>query len=794
MLMGGRLGVMRIGRCGRHSLKAALLVGALALVPALAWASPRENPLPPLPVYKHSTAPPVITPPPDDGLESGGFYIEANQLVDDETGHAVSAHGQVEARYNGRTLRADDVVYDTQTGVVTAKGDVTIVNPDGTAEYSQSAVLDREMSAGVAMAFSTRLQETFRQTGGGLARPVEVSIAAASAVHPSPTLTELNQAIFTACPVCAKKPVPTWSIKAKKVIEDKKRQVIIFHDAVIEVRGVPIFYAPVLINADPAVKRKSGLLIPEINISSLRGLSYEQPYLQVISPSEDLIVSPQINTKVNPFLNVDWRKRFYSGAIDVRAGYTYEEDFNSEGEKLGNPTSRSYILAKGEFAINDDWDWGFTAERASDPLIFDRYSVADPFIERGLYSADDRRLISQLYTTYQIPDLYISVAAMDVQGLRSTDVQGTFPAIAPLVRASWEPDFSVLGGRLRVNASGVVLTRDESPADPALPGTDSRRGTIDANWQSTFILPNGIRLDPFVDVRGDLYSLADLPAPYASNATIARGLPAAGVDITWPFVRRDGNLTIVLEPIAQVVLAPVIKQDPRIPNEDSVDFAFDETNLFQIQKSPGFDLIDSGQQFNVGGRATVVSDDGYYASALIGRSFRAEPDPSLPINSGLSGNLSDWIMAASASPLNGVNFFTRWRLDSSSFTINFMETGVDVTTSRFDGQVRYIQEAQDPATSLPVQDIDFHGEFFVLKNWGFSAYGAREFNTGVWQQSDFGIVYRDECIRVEILYNRNNTNNGVLGPSQGVGFRLSLATFGNSVYSRSEAETQPVPP
>jgi hypothetical protein len=97
-------------------------------------------------------------------------------------------------------------------------------------------------------------------------------------------------------------------------------------------------------------------------------------------------------------------------------------------------------------------------------------------------------------------------------------------------------------------------------------------------------------------------------------------------------------------------------------------------------------------------------------------------------------------------------------------------------------------------TGLPVKDLDFHGEVFILKNWGISAYGAREFQTGVWRQADFGIVYRDQCIRVEILYNRNDTNNGVLGPSQGVGFRLSLATFGNSVYSRSEAETQPVPP
>ena len=55
--------------------------------------------------------------------------------------------------------------------------------------------------------------------------------------------------------------------------------------------GVPLVYLPAMSLPDPEVKRKSGLLVPEINISSLRGLSYEQPYLQVISPSEDLVIT-----------------------------------------------------------------------------------------------------------------------------------------------------------------------------------------------------------------------------------------------------------------------------------------------------------------------------------------------------------------------------------------------------------------------------------------------------------------------------------------------------------------------
>src|SRR5262249_23322 len=156
------------------------------------------------------------------------------------------------------------------------------------------------------------------------------------------------------------------------------RQIVFFRDAILEVRGIPVFYIPVLWQVDPAVDRKSGFLVPSIGSSTMRGFSWEQPYLQIISRSEDLLISPQISTKVNPVLDLEWGKRFYSGAFDVRAGYTYEQDFDSHGHRFGDRTSRSYVLAKGLFAIDQNWRWGFTAERTSDPLLFDKYQIADP--------------------------------------------------------------------------------------------------------------------------------------------------------------------------------------------------------------------------------------------------------------------------------------------------------------------------------------------------------------------------------------------------------------------------------
>ena len=80
----------------------------------------------------------------DDGLKGGGFYLESDSLIQDDANHRVIAEGSVEVRYMGRVLRADEVDYQTQTGVVTARGHVTIVNVDGAWQFSNAITLDKD--------------------------------------------------------------------------------------------------------------------------------------------------------------------------------------------------------------------------------------------------------------------------------------------------------------------------------------------------------------------------------------------------------------------------------------------------------------------------------------------------------------------------------------------------------------------------------------------------------------------------------------------------------------------------
>ena len=136
--------------------------------------------------------------------------------------------------------------------------------------------------------------------------------------------------------------------------------------------------------------------------------------------------------------------------------------------------------------------------------------------------------------------------------------------------------------------------------------------------------------------------------------------------------------------------------------------------------------------------------------------------------------------------MKGLEFFTRARLDSGDFTLNRLEIGAALVSTRVNASVSYLQEQEDP-TGVPVKDIDFKGEFYITKHWGITAYGAREFEAGAWRRRDFGIVYKDDCIRVEVIYRRDDTftTEYDMGSVAGVSLRLTLATLGNSGYSPS---------
>lgn len=811
---------MRGARAAHNRFSKLALLGGAAM--ALVFSSdalaqtpfelPTRSPDSVAPVLRNDTpAPPAPAPPApaDDALGPHGFYLEANSLTRDDKANIWIARGQVEARYQGRVLRGDEVIYNVGTGAVTVNGHGQIISADGTAVFGDHVELDDKMRAGFARGFSAH------ETGN-------TTVAADVAIRRSEMVNDLRRAIYTPCNVCAENgnpKEPTWSIQATKMVEDRARHIVTYRNAIVRVKGIPVFYTPVFWHPDPDSPPTSGLLTPKISVSSKRGLSYEQPYLQVLSPSAQLFISPQINTEVNPFLNVEYRERFYSGEMDIRAGYTYSQDFTGRGKEFGDLTSRSYILADGAFELTPNWSWGFGLERTSDPLLFEKYSVPSVFDDtRGIFSTDTQRLVSQLFTTRQDTDSYLSISLMSFQGLRQlpnpnntsttvTENNSVFPFVAPLIEGRWDPDFDIAGGQLHFVGNAVLLERSESPyavtsTGSPVPGPDSRTASADLDWTRSFTFSNGIRLEPFADLRGDIYNLSDITPvgttlfegaaqPQAdgipiqsgptnpNNKTLLNGVPTLGLNFSWPFIRQSGGTTIVLEPIAQLALSPNIKIDPEIPNEDSTVFQYDETSLFDADKFPGYDVFDSGQRLNIGGRATFQWGAGLNAHLLVGQTFRASTTNIFPAGTGLNNTSSDWVVSADVTPISGLQLSAHSLIDSAG-NIPLADIGANVAFTGVSGYIRYQIDNTDPATKF--SDLEGAAEIYFTKHWGLGLSGVRDLEFNAWRLRDISLIYKDECIRVQVIYQHQDTIQGQLGASDTVLLRLTLATLGAEGY------------
>ncbi|HVK79126.1 MAG TPA: hypothetical protein VM915_00805, partial [Verrucomicrobiae bacterium] len=91
---------------------------------------------------------------------SENVLLEADEVINDEAAGTVTAQGDVQVRYQGRTMRADQLVYNLETGVIRAIGNVQIVLEDGSTTYADAVEADEAMNVGAASELRARLGDS----------------------------------------------------------------------------------------------------------------------------------------------------------------------------------------------------------------------------------------------------------------------------------------------------------------------------------------------------------------------------------------------------------------------------------------------------------------------------------------------------------------------------------------------------------------------------------------------------------------------------------------------------------
>lgn len=685
--------------------------------------------------------------------------LEADSLTNDEASETITAEGSVEARYQGRVLRADRLIYDLKSRRIRAQGKVEIVDPDGAIRYAEEMEVDEDLNTGVAAGFAARI------AGGGTA-------AAAAVVRRSETVSELQRVVYTACPICKpgeKGGGPTWTLRARRAVQNQETRMISYRDAVLKIGPVPVVYLPYFTHPDPSSGPRSGLLPPDLGANRRLGAFYEQPYYWAISPYQDATISPRAHELVNPLLNVQYRQRFYSGSMQLDGSLAYDQDFDGDGEKFGEESIRGHIFGNGQFRVNDTISWGFGVERAADDLYLKRYKLSGEGEARGPLIGDAFRLISQLYGEAQTENTFGSLAFVSFQGLREFDDVAALPLILPLGELERVVRDPVFDGQLRLQASTAQIYRSE--------GIDSLRGSLGGEWRRDTILAGGLVAAPFAQVRGDLYRVGN-NTPAAQDEAFGRAVGLAGVEVRWPFLRPGKVVDWVVEPIGMAAIGSNGGNDVRIANEDSLAFELDESSLFRPNAAPNIDLWEPGPRASFGVRATARSKNGKSASVMFGQRWRKDDEPIFSSSSNLRDNSSDFITAISADLGPNFGATVRARLDKDDLSTTRIDASLRGSAWRLSADTRYYNTDSSLRAGEPSSEISGNVGFRLTNRWSLSYGLQRDLNLDRTLNQNARLIYRDDCTFFEVAYLRSETFDRVLGPNEGLQIRLGLTSLG----------------
>ncbi len=697
------------------------------------------------------------------GVQEGTpALITADQLTYDETNGLVIASGNVEVSQAGRVLLADRVTYDINTDVVSAEGNVTLVEPSGDTVFADFVELTGDLREGFIRDIRVLLADNTR-------------IAAASGTRTGGNRTEFSKGVFSPCELCRDDPTrpPLWQLKANEVIHDQESHDIIYHDAWLEIFGIPILYTPYLQHPDPTVDRRSGILAPTIGNSDYLGYAVEVPYFWVIDDTSDLTISPIASSEQGLNLTGEYRHLFTDGEVRIAGSATIADREESDGN-IEEDRFRGHIDAEGRFDIDRTWRWGFDVNRASDDTYLRAYDFDT-----------SRTLTSEGYLEGLKGRNYAAVRGLAYQGTRVSDKNNEFPIVAPLADYSFisEPGIGLPSGRYTVDANLMSLSRIE--------GRDSRRLSVIGGYHLPFTGPIGDIYEITAQVQADSYWTHGVvqgsnnvnPANAPGSDTTGRVFPQLAVKWRYPWVRQDGSFRQVIEPIAQAVFAPNGSNPGDIPNEDSLDFEFDDTNIFELNRFAGRDRVDSGSRFDYGIKWTGTFGTEGSAGAFLGQSFRlTENHDVYSEGSGLEDKFSDLVGRVNLTPIEYLDFLYRFRLDKDDLQAQRSEVALNVGPPALNLNLSYFfinnQSNSDEFTDR--EEVTFGIRSRLNENWSVGFSHRRDLYEGLPLRSAISLAYQDECFLIEGIAERTNFRDRELEADDSIFVRVVFKYLGGA--------------
>ncbi len=706
--------------------------------------------------------PPASTTPPTDPDQ---VQFSAGSLEYATDTDIVTAKTDVRMFREGNRLRADQVVWNRKTGKVVATGSIAVTNPQGDIAYGDSIELTDSLKDGMVDNMLVVLEQ-----GGRL--------AAAKGTRDLNGTLQLDSAAYTPCAVttsagCPKE--PSWKITAVKITYRPDRARIYYKGARFHLFGLPTIPLPEFSNP-VGDGSESGALAPALRYNQVNGFEAAVPYYFRLGTNRGLIITPHVYSDVLPMLQGDYSALGDHGAFRVTAYAT--ESRRSDDLATANPTDttlavRGYIDAIARYQLTPEWSISGSLRVASDRTFLRRYDI----------SRDDR-LRSTIRIEHIDANSYFAINGWAVQTLRVGDSQGMQPVALPEIDYRRRFDDGVLGGKFQLQLNSLALTRTG--------GQDTQRAFASLRWDLRKLTRWGQEVTFTAYARGDAYNTHDVLATAVTSyqgieGFQTRAIGSLSIDVKWPFIGEFLGGTQRFTPRVQLVASPHIA-NLTVPNEDSRAVDLDDSNLFALNRFPGYDRYEDSSRATYGAEYALTLP-GISIDTVIGQSYRLSERPTiLPSGTGLSDRFSDIVGRTELRVRDLVSITHRYRLDKDNLAVRRNEIDASIGSHSTYLLVGYLRLNRNIVPAI--EDLQNREEGRIAGRVQFARFWSA-FGSAVVDLTNraedplslangfdpvrhrLGVQYEDDCLRLGVTWRRDYQDTG--DAKAGNSFLLTLA-------------------
>ncbi len=648
---------------------------------------------------------PQAAAPADDHL----IHIESDNASLGADGNAI-LNGSVVVRQDGRSVSADAVNYDNQSGRIEVAGAVKFEDPKlrvgggkGSFDTLGNATLGDAQF------------ELLDRNGRGAASQLIVS---------SDGRLDLKGVSYTTCPAGHE----DWVLHASSIDIDSGRQEGVGRGVRLNFKGVPILYTP-YISFPVGDARKSGFLFPTLGNSTKSGVLIGAPYYFNLAPNYDLTLAPGLQSKRGVELGAEFR--YLTG---ISHG-TLEGNF-LPGDSLAN-ADRHYEHIRSITDFRSDLRLDVNAANVSDSNYFEDFALGSEatsvtYLERraDLLYKNAGWLVRAQLQNFQTIDREIAEQDRPYARVPRVQAAGSWPLLGRDLELGF--DGEAVNFLRDVGTSGLRL-------DLAPELRYSKRGA-------------GYFFEPAAGWRFTQYDLKDA-APGASRSP-TREVPYFRLDTGLVFERASGSRgqrTQTLEPQLAYTYVPYRNQDG-LPVFDTGLPDLNLVELFRTNRFVGADRVGDANQLSIG-MTTRLFDQAtgaQFLAATLGQTrYFTAPRVTLPGQPPPTGNSSDIVGQLMLTAYKNWNLSLEYQWDPS-----------DALTQKSEVAVQY---RPDPTRVVNVgyrfrrgllEQWDGSFGWPIAKNW--SAVGRIVYSTRDRQSIEqvAGFEYKSCCWRIRVVQRR----------------------------------------